>query len=455
MVAAKKIGRNLTEGPIFKSLILFALPIILTNVIQQLYSVVDLVIIGQYVGSIGTVGVSTGGELSDIMTPISTAFATAGQVYISQLFGARDKKRLHEAIGTIITLMMGLSFLFMVGSILFCRQILTALNCPEEAFTQATSYMIITAVGMPAIFGYNAVCAILRGMGESQRPLIFIIIAAVINIVLDVVLVAVLNLEAAGTAIATVMAQFGSFAAAFVYMYHRKEQFNFAFKLSYFRIRKEPFLIIMKLGIPTLIRVFFVRFSVLWVNANINSYGLTASATNSVGNKLNKFLEVAYQGIDAAAGAMVGQNLGARKTERTKKIVWATLVCTMVTALLLIVLVLVLPKQLYRIFTQDQQVIDFGVTYLKILAVGIFVSCLIGPFNAVVTGSGFALLGFVIGILDGVICRIGISLLLSRVFEMGVLSFWWANSLCRILPCLLCMAYFAGGKWKTRKLLAH
>ena len=451
----KSVGQDLTSGPILTGLLAFAIPMILTNLIQQVYSMVDLMIIGKYVGSVGTVAVSTGGELSDIMTPVATSFATAGQIYIAQLVGARETSRVKETIGTLITMMMGISLIFMIGSILFNAQILTLLNCPEEAFTQAQAYMIITALGMPAIFGYNAVCGVLRGMGESKRPMYFIIVAAVINIVLDLLLVVVIPLEAAGTAIATALAQYGSFAAAFWYMYQRKEQFDFELKLSYFKVKKQPFFIIFKLGLPQLVRVCFVRFSMLWVNSNVNAYGLTASATNSVGTKLNKFLEVFIQGVDGAAGAMIGQNLGAKKTERARKITWETLGVTMVIGAVLIFLVLAFPRQLFGIFTTDAEVIEFGVIYLQTLAVGIFFSALIGPFNSMVTGCGFVSLGFFIGILDGMICRIGLSLMFLYVFDMGVLSYFWGTACCRILPCIICFIYFMSGRWAKRKLLSE
>ena len=153
----KRVGKDLTQGSILKTLLVFALPLVLTNLVQQLYSTVDLIIIGQFAGSIGTVAVSTGGELSDFMTPFAMAFSTAGQVYIAQLAGAKDDERIKQAAGTLLTLLMILSFLFMAGSIIFYKPLLHLLNCPQEAFGQASSYMIITALGFPFIYGYNAV----------------------------------------------------------------------------------------------------------------------------------------------------------------------------------------------------------------------------------------------------------------------------------------------------------
>ena len=217
-VKKKRVGIDLTEGPIMKTLLTFAIPIILTNLIQQIYSLVDLMVVGQFVGSIGTVGVSTGGEIADFMTPLATAFAMSGQIYISQLIGAGEHRRAKKTIGTLFSIMFIASICIAVLTVIFNNQILTLLNCPQEAWSQAQAYMIITVIGMPFIFGYNAVCGVLRGMGESKKPLFFISVAAVTNIILDILLVAVFKLEAAGTAIATVMAQLGSFIAAFTLM---------------------------------------------------------------------------------------------------------------------------------------------------------------------------------------------------------------------------------------------
>lgn len=232
-----RVGRDLTEGPIFQNLVLFAIPMIFTNLIQQLYSMADLAIIGQFVGSVGTVGVSTGGEVSDLMTPVATSVSMAGQIYIAQLAGAKDMKRVKEALGTMLTFMLLLSVFATFVPILFWRPILALLNCPEEAIAQARNYMVICSFGMPFIFGYNAICAVLRGMGESKRPLEFVAVAATVNVFLDILLVAIIPLEAAGTAIATVASQIGSCVAAFIYLCRHKENFDFELKLSYFSMK--------------------------------------------------------------------------------------------------------------------------------------------------------------------------------------------------------------------------
>lgn len=448
-----QVGTNLTEGPIMRTLLIFAIPIILSNLVQQLYSLVDVVVIGQFVGNVGTVGVNTGGEVADMLTPMAMGFSTAGQIYIAQLTGANDVTRVKRSIGTLLSFMMLLSIVLAVATVCLCDSILRLLNCPEEAMGQARAYMIITAVGLPAIFGYNAVVGVLRGMGESKRPLVFILIAAAVNIVLDILLVAVFRLEAAGTAIATAASQFGSFGAALYFMWKKRDKFDFEWKLSYFKMDPQILWVFMKLGIPQVIRSMLVRFSMLWVNASANSYGMLVSTTNGVGNKLQKFLEVFIQSVDTASSAMVGQNLGAKKTERAGKVTLHTLVMTLICACVVSIMCALIPEQIFGLFSKDPAVQELGSIYLRIMIVHFFSSALVSSFQAMVTGCGFVTLGFGIGILDGVVCKVGLSLLFVNVFHMGYLGLFWGVACSRILPAILCGAYYFSGKWKTRKLL--
>ena len=172
-IKQKKVGTNLTEGSIIKTLLLFSIPLIMTNLIQQLYSVVDLMVIGKFAGSTGTVGVAIGGEVADLLTPMATAFAGAGQVYIAQLSGAKDDRRVKETVGTLLTLMLGLSFVFTVIAVITHRSILSLLNCPPEAYSQAVSYLIVTTLGFPFIFGYNAICGVTARYGGIQKTVAF------------------------------------------------------------------------------------------------------------------------------------------------------------------------------------------------------------------------------------------------------------------------------------------
>lgn len=474
--AKQSVGRDLTSGPIMSSLMAFALPIVITNLIQQVYSMVDLMIIGQFVGNIGTVGVNTGGEIADFLTPVATAFASAGQIYIAQLAGAHRFDEQKKATGTFITLMMAASIALMVLTIVLTRPILRLLNCPAEALNEAVNYMVITAIGLPFIFGYNAVCGVLRGMGESKRPLIFIIIAAVVNIFLDLLLVAVIPLSAAGTAIATVISQLASFVASFAYMYRHKETFDFEMKPAYFRCEPRHMKVLLQLGLPQAVRSVLVRVSMLWVNASINACGSIASGTNGIGNKLQKFLEIFSASMSQASAAMVGQNLGAQKQDRARKAVHCTLLGCLGIGAVLSALILIFPKQTFGIFTTDEMVKSLGVYYIVMLVVHIMVSSVTSSYQSMVIGAGNATLNFIIGILDGVVCKIGLSLIFVQLFTgnaaiaawfgptpayistsnfLTTMAYFWGTGLSRVLPALVCMIYFYSGAWKRRTLVGE
>lgn len=451
----RRVGLDLTSGNILKTLIVFAAPIVLANMIQLVYSIVDLAVIGQYVGSEGTVGVSVGGEVADMGTLMATAFSFGGQIYIAQLIGSGNKKLLKETVGTLLGWMFLISFIVCIGTYFCYDFLLNLLNCPAEAYTQAKSYLLITITGMPFVCGYNAVCGILRGMGESRKPLQFICVAASLNVVLDVLLVAVFKLEAAGTAIATVVSQIGSFTAAFIYLYKQRETFGFELKLSFFKIRKEPLLVILRLGVPRVVQFICIHGTLMWCSANINSYGLIVSATNSIGNKIQRMITMFTGGLEMAAGSMIGQCLGAGNQKRASKTVWATLACGMIVAFVGSVASVLFPKQLYRIFTNDQAVMDYSVTYMRIQIITYISAAFLGGFGSMVNGSGFASLSFLLGIMDGVVFRVGLSLMFLNVFHLAENSYFLGNALARMAPALVAFVYFTSGKWKTRRLLVE
>lgn len=456
MIGAERkqtIGNDMTEGSILRQLFLFVVPLLLANLVQQLYNVVDVIVIGQFVGSHGTVGVSTGGEVPTLLTFIATSFGSAAQIYVAQLFGAGKRKSISETIGTILILMFALAVVMAGVCIGFADVFLNWLNCPEKAFLQARSYMTIVSLGMPFVFGYNAVCGILRGMGESKRPLQFVTVAAISNIVMDILFVTIIPLEAAGTAIATVAAQMASFVAAVFFLCRKKEQFGLEFSVQGLGFKKEHFIVLLKLGLPLTACMIFIHFSQLLCNSHINEFGLIASATNSIGNNVHKLINIFTASINAGAGAMAGQNLGAKKYTRVKKIVYTTMGCSMVFAMAACAIAIFFPRQLFGAFTTDTDVIEFGVSYMRICVIAILLSPFQGSYNVVATAAGNVWLGFVNGLLDGMVLRLGIGFYFAYACNMGVEGFFYGNALARIAPVVLCAIYFYSGKWKTKSLI--
>ncbi len=453
MQKTKKYGMDLTQGNILRQLLTFMLPLLASNIVQQLYNVVDMVVIGQFVGPEGTVGVSTGGQAAQFLTMISMGLATGGQIYISQLTGAKQTGKINDAIGTLLTFVLICSVVFMVVGMACNELIIDLLETPPEAISETRDYMLICFLGFPFIFGYNAVCAVLRGMGDSRRPLIFICIAAVSNVIFDLILVAGLKMASAGTAIATVMGQALSFIFSIVFLYKKRDSFDFDFKLKSFAIRKEHLIIFLKLGVPQMVQSACIQLTVMYVNALINVYGLVASATNSVGNNITRLANTITQSMNQGCAAMIGQNLAAGKQERAKKVVLTGLTIALALAVINSLLAVLIPRQIYRIFSTDPEVIEFGVVFMKTAIIVFFLSSIMGPFQSMVTGSGFAMLGLAVGILDGVVFRLAFSWFFADLLGMEVVGYFLANGLARLGPVIICGGYFLSGRWRTRKLL--
>lgn len=438
-----------------KTLITFAIPLVLANLVQQLYNTVDLIVIGKFAGSVGTVGTAQGGDFASLMTLIGMGFSGAGQVYIAQLAGAKEHEKIRKAIGTLLTLMMCGSVVIAVIGCCVTDGFLNLLNTPKEAFDAAKQYMFVTCLGMPFVYGYNAVCGILRGKGESKRPLEFVIVAAIVNVVLDIFFVAILKMGCFGTALATVIAQAASFFMALGFMIRQREQMDFDFKLASFRPYKEQVKVILRLGTLKAAQGALLSVSMLYCSSQINVYGLVSAATNNIGNKIGRFTNIITVSVDTAAAGIIGQSLGARKIDRVKKTVYCSLIIAMAMAAINCALGLFLPRQIFHIFSDDPEVIEFGVTFMRISLITFIFSGLMGPYNAVITGDGNAALGFVLGVLDGVVLRIGISILLAKVFDMGVIGYFYGSALARVGPTIVTMIYFYSNRWQKRKLLTE
>lgn len=447
---------DLTQGNILRQLLIFMLPLLAANIVQQLYNTVDLIVIGHFVeGTKGTIGVSVGGQAAQFLTMISMGMAIGGQVYVSQLTGAGLKEKINDAIGTLFSFVLIISFTLMAVGLVFSDSIVKLMNTPPSAIEETSNYMRITFLGFPFIFGYNAVCSVLRGMGDSRRPLIFVTVAAVSNIILDLILVAWFDLAAAGTAIATVLGQAMSFLFAIVFLYRRRENFGFDFKLGSFKIRWEHLRVFLKLGLPEIVRSACIQLTVIYVNSLINLYGEVASATNSIGNKITQLANTITMSMNQGCSAMIGQSLAAGKQDRAKKVVNTGLSFAIILATLNSILALTVPKLVFAIFTNDAEVIEFGVVFMRIAIIIFFLSALMGPTQSMVTGSGFAMLGLAVGILDGVVFRLLFSYLFADLMGMEVVGYFLASALGRLGPVIICGAYFLSGKWRTRKLLVR
>ena len=446
----KRIGMDFTQGPVMPLLLKFFLPFMAASILNSLYNTVDTIIIGQFVGSVGIVSVTMGGKMLNMATTVGLAFAGGGQVLIAQLTGAGRKDRINSAVGTMFTEMFCIAVICSAVMLIFGKQILTVLNTPAQAMEGAYQYLIVTSAGLPLMFLYTAVSSALGGMGDSRRPLIFIAIAALVNLAGDIVFIVVFHLDALGTAIATVIGQAVSLICSVTYLYRRREKFGFDFRLKSFAVNLEHLKVMIKIGFPNALRGIFISGTQLYLIGNVNIYGVSESAAYSIGDKVYHLTNVFVNSVGQGAGGMVAQNVGAGRSDRVKKVVLDTFIVSMTGAVVLSALSLLIPYQIYGLFTSEASVLAFAPAMMRVCALIYFMCAFQVTFNCVLTGTGASVLSFIGGILDGVVFRMGFSLLFADVLGWGVVGYFMGEALARLGPILVGGIYYFTGVWKRR-----
>ncbi len=448
--SSDSLVRDLTQGSVTRLLLIFAFPLLCSNLLQTVYNMVDMIVIGRFVGREGLSAVSIGGDVLHFLTFLVMGFSNAGQVILSQYIGAGNRDRIRGTIGTMFTVTLISAVALTIVCYFGLDAFLTAMNRPAECFDYARQYGMTCVLGLVFIYGYNLVSAILRGMGDSKHPFIFIAVATVVDLVLDLVFVALLGMGPFGAALATVIGQGVSFLWALFYLYRHKEAFGFDFRPASFRPDPEVLPKLIKLGLPMILQSAAINFSMLFVNSYINSYGVVASAVTGVGNKLGSITAVVTNALSTAGSSMVGQNLGAEKYHRVPKIIGVSMVIDLAFAALLSFLTICFPRSIFGLFNDDPQVLDMAMSYIPV-AVLLYVGfAMRSPFFALINGSGNAKLNLIVGLLDGVICRVGLAMLMGLAMGMGIMGFWLGNAFAGYMPFLIGGVYFLTGKWKRR-----
>ena len=445
-----KLIRDLTTGSVPKTLISFSLPLFLSGLLQMVYNMVDMIIVGQFVGTEGLSAVAIGGEVLMLITFVAMGFSNAGQILISRYVGENRRDKVGEMVGTLFTLLMSLAVIIMGVFLLTYRQIINWLNTPEDIWEYTRQYSVTCVFGIVFIYGYNLVSAILRGMGDSRHPFMFIAIASVINVILDVVFVGPLGLGPRGAALATVIGQGVSFLFALRLLYKSREHIGFDFKPAHFRLYPSVTKPLISLGIPMVIQSAAITFSMLFVNAYINTYGTVAVAVTGVARKIESMISVISQAISSAGGAMIAQALGAGKVKRVPKVVLHALWILAIPASLFALVTALRPEWLFGLFSDDAQVLAMAITYIPVAMIQYLGCALRPPGFALINGSGNSKLNLLVALLDGMFCRIGLALLLGVSMGMGIMGFWLGNALSGLVPFLIGGTYLISGAWKRR-----
>jgi putative MATE family efflux protein len=312
-------------------------------------------------------------------------------------------------------------------------------------------YTVTCIFGLFFIYGYNIISAILRGMGDSRRPCVFIAIAAVVNMVLDLWFIAGLNLEVFGAALATVISQGLSFVIALTYLYIKRESFGFDFKAASFKIDRQAFKKLVALGVPMAIQSAAINFSKIVLTSWINLYGVVFSALSGLYNKINMMIGIVSQSFTTAGSTMVGQSLGAKKYNRVPEIMKVVLCSSVLISTVLAVALFFFSEPIFRMFTGDEEVLAIASVIVLPAILNMYGSATRSVSFSLMNGSGNAKLNFAVAIIDGLISRIGISALLGFAVGMGCQGFWYGDALAGYMPMVIGLVFFLSGSWKKDK----
>ncbi len=447
--------RDLTVGSVPKTLLDFATPLFLSGMLQTLYNMIDMVVVGRVVGPAGLAAVAVGGDVLMLLTFIAMGFSNAGQILISRFVGEQRRDKVGDMVGTLFTLLLSAAVIMMVVMFFAHNAVLDLLHCPADSRAMTRSYVVTCTSGLLFIYGYNLVSAILRGMGDSRHPFLFIAIASLINVGMDLILVAGFKLGPFGAALGTVIGQGSSFILAIRLLYRNREQFAFDFRPRSFRIHSSVIGQLLALGIPMVIQSAAITGSMLFVNSFVNTYGVTAVAVTGIARKLENVIGIVSQAISSAGGAMISQALGAGKTERVPKVVFSAFFIVLVPAAVMALITVFHPEWLFGLFSEDAAVLALAMTYIPVALIQ-YLGATLRPANfALINGSGNSRLNLAVALLDGIVCRIGLALLLGVWLGFGIKGFWYGNAISGTVPFYIGSAYLLSGAWKKRASHPH
>lgn len=446
--------RDLTTGNEAKQIFFFAVPMLLGNVFQQLYNVVDSIIVGQFLGkeALGAVGASF--PVIFVMISLVIGVSIGVNIVISQYFGAKDFEKLSRAIDTMFIFIFVASIILTTGGIIFSKAIFSALKLPDEMLQHAIDYFNIYMVGMLLFFGFNGVSAVLRGLGDSKTPLYLLMISTVLNIGLDLLFVLVFNWGIKGVAWATVVSQGVTFIFSAIYLNKVHPHIHFQFRS--FRFDKEIFYQSLRIGLPTGAQQSFVALGMMALVRIVNDFGTNTIAAYAVATRIDSFAALPAMNLSAALSTFVGQNIGANKLARVKAGYRATFIMSSALSVSVTLAVLFFGRQMMAWFTPDHDVIEIGYNYLIIVGSFYIIFSSMFVTHGLLRGAGDTLLPMLFTLIALWILRIPISYILSRPFtgleEVGI---WWGIPLAWCFGFGASWIYYKTGKWKTKSVVKH
>lgn len=443
--------KDLTVGTEGKLIMQFAMPMVYGNVFQQLYNVVDSIVIGHYIGKEALAAVGASFPIIFLLVSLVIGLGMGFTIIISQYFGAKDIEKVKQTIDTTYIILFFASIIATVVGMSLSGPIFSLTGLPGDVLPQAKVYLNIYFAGSVFFFGFNGTTAILRGLGDSKTPLIFLVISTITNVFLDLLFVVVFEWGIAGAAYATVISQAGAFITAIIFLNKRHPIMNVSFRKYTFN--REIFRTSLRIGLPTGMQQMFVAAGLIALYGIVNKFGTATIAAYSVANRIDSFASLLAMNFAAALSSFVGQNIGANKPERVRAGLKATWLITSAISLFFSATVILFGKSMMGFFTPDPSVIEIGNDYLVIVGSFYILFSSLFVINAVMRGAGDTLIPMFITLIALWLIRIPASYILAG--HIGVTGIWWAIPIGWGIGMILTFFYYLSGKWKTKGLIKH
>jgi putative MATE family efflux protein len=442
---------DLTNGKEGKLIFQFAAPMLLGNVFQQLFSVVDSIVVGKFVGKEALAAVGASFPVIFIMVSMIIGLVMGTTVVISQYFGAKDFVRVKRAIDTMYIYCAVAGVIATIIGILISEPLLRLLGLPEDIMPQAVQYLRIYLSGIIIFFGFNGTSAVLRGLGDSKTPLYFLIIATIANIILVVLFVGVFRWGVAGAAYATLIANGIAFGLAIYWLNRTHKLIRIAIRGLHFD--REIFRQSINIGLPTGIQQTLVAMGALALMGIVNKFGTNVIAGYSVASRLDSLAMIPAMSFSQALSTFVGQNIGANKPERIRAGLIATIKMSGIVTIVTTLFIVLCGHFLMSMFTNDTEVIRLGDQYLTIVSTFYILFTMMFIYNGVTRGAGDTLIPMFISLLSLWIIRIPMAWFLSG--KTGASGIWWSIPAGWLVGMTLSFAYYKSGRWKKKAVVKY
>lgn len=441
---------SMTEGNPTKLILMFTLPMLVGNLFQQLYNMVDSIIVGRFVGANALAAVGATGSINFLFFSMSFGISAGVGVVVSQAFGADKPDMVERAIANGLYLLGIVSAIVSVLGVVFAKPILQMLRTPEVILNDAIIYMQVSCAGILAIAAYNGVAAILRALGDSKTPLYFMLVSCFINIGLDLLFVLQFHWSVFGVALATVIAQLVAAIGSFIYA---------CFTISFFRVKKEHREIRMdiagkcfQLGLPIALQNSMIAISCIFLQRVVNGFGESVVAANTALGRIEQLVQQPYGSLGAAITTYTGQNIGAGKVDRVKKGYRVGFVCVVIFSLIMLIPGQFFGRQIVGIFVQDEAVISIGAKGLAITSWFYFFLGMIYVARSVLNGAGDAVYAMINGLME-VAGRVGFAVPLTMIPFIGMWGVFLTTGLTWMLTGLVSMHRYKRGGWAKRVMV--